>query len=98
MKRILIKNTGLLFLGFYNNSSQNAIKHLKVSTLRVILDFKGDTLNIMAKYYGIGFSSDAKKDGIGLINIKKRSQLIGAEINFESEKNKGTSLEIHYKL
>jgi hypothetical protein len=47
MKRILIKNTGLLFLGFYNNSSQNAIKHLKVSTLRVILDFKGDTLNIM---------------------------------------------------
>jgi two-component system NarL family sensor kinase len=41
---------------------------------------------------------DAKKEGIGLINIKKRSQLIGAEINFESEKNKGTSLEINYKL
>jgi hypothetical protein len=27
-----------------------------------------------------------KKDGIGIINIKKRGQLIGAEINFESEK------------
>jgi signal transduction histidine kinase len=76
----------------------NTIKHSRASTLKITLNYKLDGLNIMAKDNGIGFSSDVKKEGIGLINIKKRAQLIGAEIKFLSEENRGTLLEIYYKL
>ncbi|PQJ77224.1 sensor histidine kinase [Polaribacter glomeratus] len=76
----------------------NTIKHSRASTLKVILNYKNEILYITAVDDGIGFSSDSNNSGIGLINIKKRTELIGAEINFESEKGKGTSLEIQYKL
>lgn len=76
----------------------NTIKHSKASTLKVTLDYKPGFLNIFVKDNGVGFASDEKKEGIGLINIKKRAELIGAQILFLSEKNKGTSLEIQYKL
>jgi two-component system NarL family sensor kinase len=76
----------------------NTIKHSRASTLNITIAYSVTNLKIVAKDNGIGFSSDVKKKGIGLSNIKKRAQLIGAEIQFSSEKNKGTSLEIQYKL
>ena len=76
----------------------NTIKHSKASTLKVILDYKDGFLEITAEDNGDGFSSESKKDGIGLLNIKKRAKLINAEINFKSEKNKGTTLKIDYKI
>lgn len=74
----------------------NTIKHSRASILKIILDYRDTILVISAKDNGVGFSTDTKKDGIGLINIKKRADLIGAEIQFLSEKNKGTLLEIKY--
>ena len=76
----------------------NTIKHSKASTLKVILDYKDGFLEITAEDNGVGFSSESKKDGIGLLNIKKRAKLINAEINFISEENKGTTLKIDYKI
>lgn len=76
----------------------NTIKHSRASTLKITIAYSVDNLKITAKDNGIGFSSDVKKEGIGLSNIKKRAQLIGAEIQFLSGKDKGTSLEIQYKL
>ena len=62
------------------------------------LNFESQCLTITAQDNGVGFSSEEKKEGIGLINIKNRAKLIGAAIQFTSEKNKGTTLEIKYKL
>mgnify|MGYP000162105835 CR=1 FL=1 len=76
----------------------NTIKHSKASVLKISLEYLNDSLNITAEDNGIGFSSETKKDGIGLLNIKKRAKLINAEIVFLSEENKGTILKINYKL
>jgi hypothetical protein len=76
----------------------NTIKHSKASTLTVVLDYQELFLQITASDNGIGFSSDQKNEGIGLINIKNRAKLIGAEIKFLTQENKGTSLKIQYKL
>jgi len=76
----------------------NTIKHSKASELDVNLNFTDSHLIIIAKDNGVGFLSDSKKEGIGLINIKNRAKLIGADAIFTSEKNKGTSLKINYKL
>jgi len=76
----------------------NTIKHSKATTLKVVLTYTTEFLQISASDNGIGFSSEEKKEGIGLINIKNRAKLIGAEIQFKSEKSQGTSLKIQYKL
>lgn len=76
----------------------NTIKHSKASELRVTLDYQNSTLHVTAADNGIGFSSKEKKEGIGLINIKNRAKLIGAEVTFSSQKNSGTKLQIKYKL
>ncbi|WP_337994800.1 sensor histidine kinase [Polaribacter ponticola] len=76
----------------------NTIKHSKASILKISLEYFNDLLNITAEDNGIGFSSETKKEGIGLLNIKKRAKLINAEIVFLSEENKGTILKINYKL
>lgn len=76
----------------------NTIKHSKASNLDVCLSYTKSVLNIEAKDNGIGFKTDSKKDGIGLINIKNRAKLIGAEAAFTSEKDKGTRLQIKYIL
>ena len=76
----------------------NTIKHSKASELCVFLNYTESHLKIVAKDNGVGFLSEEKKEGIGLINIKNRAKLIGANALFTSEKNKGTTLEINYKL
>ncbi|WP_218597697.1 sensor histidine kinase [Polaribacter sp. NJDZ03] len=77
----------------------NTIKHSKASNLTVELNFSEHYLEITAKDDGVGFSSlEGKSNGIGLENIKNRAKLIGATAVFTSEVNKGTSLNIVYKL
>lgn len=74
----------------------NTIKHSKASKLKVHLNYKENQLLIEAQDNGVGFDLASKKEGIGLINIKKRIELIGATFNYNSEKNKGTSININY--
>lgn len=76
----------------------NTIKHSKATTLKVSLDYQNVELIIIVKDNGVGFLSEVKKEGIGLSNIKNRAKLICAEAIFSSEKDKGTTLKIHYKL
>lgn len=92
------QNHNIIIFRILQEFFSNTIKHSRASTLEVSLDYKIEELIIIAKDNGVGFASDEKKEGIGLINIKNRAKLIGAEVQFSSEKNKGTSLEIQYKL
>ncbi|MEM6718770.1 MAG: ATP-binding protein [Bacteroidota bacterium] len=77
----------------------NTIKHAKASELEVTLTYTDETLTIIATDNGKGFdkSEGTPNKGIGLLNMKSRGKLIGAEIELESEVDKGTQLTIiHY--
>ena len=76
----------------------NTIKHAKASELTVLMEYQESMLQISVSDNGIGFSSDEKMEGIGLSNIKNRAKLIGANIQFQSVENEGTSLKIQYVL
>ena len=77
----------------------NTIKHSKASNLEVEMVFNDNQLEITAKDDGIGFSIiENSSKGIGIENIKNRAKLIGASAVFLSNKEKGTSLKIIYKL
>ncbi len=92
------KKASIIIFRILQEFFSNTIKHSKASKLSVFLDFKLDSLYILAEDNGVGFSKKIASNGIGLENIKNRAKLIGAEAIFESEIDKGTSLSIIYKL
>ena len=75
---------------------QNSLKHARCT--RIGLTFANDEagLTVTACDDGQGFDSSGYKagpeKGIGLSNMKKRAELIGADFSFNSEPGKGTQM------
>lgn len=75
----------------------NTVKHSKGTELHVTLTYTKSELKIEAEDNGIGFDIKKIKDnGIGLTNIKKRAEIIGADANLTSIPDKGTYLIINH--
>ncbi|SFS41037.1 sensor histidine kinase [Lutibacter maritimus] len=74
----------------------NSLKYSEAKNLDISLNFNSNSLIIIAKDNGVGFNVNATENhtGIGLLNMKSRGKLIGADINLESSANKGTKLYI----
>lgn len=76
----------------------NVTKHAKASQLEVRLQFLEKKLLIEARDNGVGFDLTHKAEGIGLLNMKNRAKLIGADINFFSNLGQGTRIVIEYPI
>lgn len=78
---------------------QNSIKHAKCKNIQVILEVHKDQISLILKDDGIGFTlNKLKSKGIGLLNMEKRTKLIGGSFHLESEKNIGTTVTIEIPL
>ena len=44
---------------------------------------------------GIGFDISQQPQGAGIINLKQRCEMIGAEFNIQSKLNQGTAFKIY---
>ena len=98
-EQVIDDKSSIIIFRILQEFFSNTIKHSKASVLVVKLNYLDNLLEIIVSDNGIGFSSNKQfNNGIGLQNIKNRAKLIGAEANFTSEKNKGTTLTINYKI
>ena len=71
---------------------QNINKYAKAKN--VIVEFKVDEnyLYLMVSDDGIGFNSESKSRGIGLKNIKSRTDKLKGELTIKTQPNRGTSI------
>ncbi len=78
----------------------NTMKHSKATKLRVSINYeKEDNIIIIASDNGVGFDSSLhSKNGIGLVNMKKRGVLINTEVSLQSKINEGTLLTLIHKI
>ncbi|RZW47327.1 MAG: histidine kinase [Flavobacteriaceae bacterium] len=76
----------------------NTIKYADAKHLKVLLKYSADELMISLSDDGLGFDESAIDLGSGLINMKSRAELINTHYKLESASNKGTDLELNYKL
>ncbi|MGH1520652.1 sensor histidine kinase [Chryseobacterium sp. JK1] len=78
---------------------QNSIKHSNCKNIYITLSTSEETLwELTIHDDGSGFdTSHITSNGIGLTNMKNRAEIIGAQFSLESEKNKGTTLNIILK-
>lgn len=77
---------------------QNSIKHSNCTKIEISLHKTESKTTLILKDNGIGFNTSKLSEGIGLINIKKRAELINGKINLTSVKNKGTELILEVEL
>lgn len=79
---------------------QNSVKHSQCKNISIVLKYSNKILQISIQDDGLGFDL-AKKNvngGAGLINMKKRAELIKAVFNIESIHNVGTKLTLEIPL
>lgn len=78
---------------------QNTCKHAKASEILLQISISNDDLTIKYTDNGIGIhNANSDNDGIGLKNIKSRTQLLGGEINLKSIQNGGFSALFNFNL
>ena len=79
---------------------QNSIKHAQCRNITVTLKEEKTALLLHLEDDGKGFEATAFVDakGIGLSNMKKRTELIGGNYHLESNTGKGTHLNIEIPL
>lgn len=78
-------------------ATNNAILHAKATEVFIQLFDHGDTIQLSIEDNGIGFDVNEIFDGIGLINMKKRAELIGLRFHIDSN-HKGTTLLLEVNL
>jgi signal transduction histidine kinase len=78
---------------------QNSIKHSHCKNIFIKLKTSKENLwELNIKDDGVGFdTTKTLSNGIGLTNMKNRAKIIGADFNFISEADSGTSLNISFK-
>ena len=74
----------------------NVIKHAKATHLSICFLYTSNELKITAEDDGVGFEIEKITRSSGLVNMKSRAQLIAADFDIQSEKQKGTLLQIKY--
>jgi len=74
----------------------NTLKYAKAENLIAKLNYLDDSLIVEISDDGVGFdmNDNSLKNGIGLLNMKSRSELIGAKFKLTSLPSKGTKLYI----
>ena len=73
---------------------QNSIKHSKCKSIEINLKSTFENITLILNDDGIGFDTLKNHNGIGLINMKKRTELLGGDFLLVSTLNKGTTLSI----
>ena len=75
-------------------SLQNSLKHAECRHIDLQLDINETGLSLMIGDDGIGFDINATSTGIGLQNMKKRAELIGATLSLNSNIGQGTTMSL----
>jgi signal transduction histidine kinase len=78
---------------------QNSMKYANCETLSISVVKVDNKLKIILMDDGVGFDIENTKEvGIGLVNMKKRVELIGGHYLLESTKGEGTTLTIEISI
>jgi signal transduction histidine kinase len=85
----------VVFLRITQEFIQNSIKHSNCKIIFIHLEENLEKINFILKDDGDGFNTnEITNNGIGLINMKKRTELLGGKFELESNEN-GTKIIIN---
>ena len=74
----------------------NTVKYSNATKLIIEMNYKSDSLKIVAKDDGKGFDVATAEKGSGLLNMQNRATLINATYDLSSKPGDGVKLELKY--
>lgn len=77
---------------------QNIVKHSHAQRASVQLVRAGGTVGLTVTDFGGGFDDSAPSDGLGLVSMQQRAQLLGGTIDVQTRKNGGTRIRAEIPL
>ncbi len=77
---------------------QNCIKYASAKNVTVSFLLDNGNLVMMIKDDGIGFNVEQKKKGIGIKNIKSRTEKLNGVFNIYSKLNEGTTVKVQIPI
>ena len=94
-RRILSPDIESALLRICQESLTNVEKHAQASQVEINLTFEGKAVRLSIQDKGIGFEPKVKSEGaFGLIGMRERARLLGGTLAVQSEKGKGTLIEV----
>ena len=76
----------------------NAVKHANASEILVQYMREGNQVDITVEDNGVGFKKElveTKSSGMGLSNLRTRVAYLKGNLDFQSEENEGTTVNVH---
>jgi len=78
-------------------SLNNVIRHANATEVNITLDYQKTSLSVRIRDNGTGFKTENttfNNNGSGLGNMKKRAQMINAQLFIDSQPQNGTLIKI----
>jgi PAS domain S-box-containing protein len=81
-------------------SLTNVSRHAQASLVEVTLDAHDGEVMLTVRDNGVGFRTDAphKPNSYGLMGVAERAYLLGGNVTVDSERNRGTTIEVRIPL
>ncbi len=87
----------LILFRMIQESLNNIIRHANATEVSIVLDFEKTSLAVRIRDNGTGFKAETttfNNNGSGLGNMKKRAQMINAQLYIDSQPQNGTAIRI----
>ncbi len=88
----------IIIFRIFQECFSNCVKYSKATELDITIKFSPQELFIASCDNGIGFNLSDKKNGTGLINMRKRAELIKADLEIKAKINKGVCVTLKYPI
>ena len=75
----------------------NSLKHSNAKTLRISINLK-DKIEVSVADDGSGFQQNSEHQGVGIINMKHRTTLLGGTIQWKKIETGGTDVQIQIPI
>lgn len=98
-KILLSSNEQIMLFRIVQEAMQNAIKHAQALHISISLNMEKDRLTAIVTDDGTGFVQETTSlNGVGILNMKHRTQLLGGSIAWESGTEAGTVVTIQIPI
>ncbi len=94
----LPSNQQIILFRIVQEVLQNALKHARAENIFVNIISQTNSLIIDIRDDGIGWEDGNARNGVGMINIRHRTGLLGGLVSWHSTANKGTRVTIQIPL
>jgi PAS domain S-box-containing protein len=99
LERRLGEQAELVLFRITQEALNNIRKHSQATIAQIRLEFTSDKVRLMIKDNGIGFdmnqmAAPGASGRLGLLGMRERAELIGADLIIESHKGEGTTISV----